>query len=163
VVDLAIDRLNGLHPSEPPLAFPATSQVDGELQELRCHYGPVLYRVLYQRSRNLFVLLHMLRKNSGKIPQADIELARTRQSRRSGTGIAAGRIASVRLPFVRLPLIGAFRWTRSRQVRSVSRICHEIGVSFVGMTAPPTTLGQPPNDRARQSRRMRGLWPRRSK
>ncbi len=78
VVDLAIDRLNGLHPSEPPLAFPATSQVDGELRELRCHYGPVLYRVLYRRSRNLFVLLHMLRKNSGKIPQADIEIARTR-------------------------------------------------------------------------------------
>ncbi len=77
-VDLAIDRLNGLHPSEPPLAFPATSQVDGELRELRCHYGPVLYRVLYRRSRNLFVLLHMLRKNSGKIPQADIEVARTR-------------------------------------------------------------------------------------
>jgi hypothetical protein len=37
VVDLAIDRLNGLHPSEPPLAFPATSHVDGELRELRCH------------------------------------------------------------------------------------------------------------------------------
>jgi phage-related protein len=78
VVDLAIDRLNGLYPSEPPLAFPATSQVDGELRELRCHYGPVLYRVLYRRSRNLFVLLHMLRKNSGKIPQTDIEIARTR-------------------------------------------------------------------------------------
>jgi len=78
VVDLAIDRLNGLHPSEPPLAFPATSQIIGELRELRCHYGPVLYRVLYQRSRNLFILLHMLRKNSGKISQADIEVARAR-------------------------------------------------------------------------------------
>ena len=51
--DLAIDRLNGLLPKEPPLAFPATSQVDGELRELRCHYGPVLYRVLYRRSKNL--------------------------------------------------------------------------------------------------------------
>jgi phage-related protein len=78
VVDLAIDRLNGLHPREPPLAFPATSQVDGELRELRCHYGPVLYRVLYRRSKNLFILLHMLRKNSGKISQADIEIARAR-------------------------------------------------------------------------------------
>ncbi len=78
VVDLAIDRLNGLHPNEPPLAFPATSQVIGGLRELRCHYGPVLYRVLYRRSRNLFVLLHILRKNSGKIPQADIEIAGAR-------------------------------------------------------------------------------------
>jgi phage-related protein len=78
VVDLAIDRLNGLLPNEPPLAFPATSQVDGELRELRCHYGPVLYRVLYRRSKNLFILLHMLRKNTGKLPAADIEIARTR-------------------------------------------------------------------------------------
>lgn len=78
VVDLAIDRLNGLSSNEPPLAFPATSQVDGELRELRCHYGPVLYRVLYRRSKNLFILLHMLRKNTGKLPAADIEIARAR-------------------------------------------------------------------------------------
>lgn len=78
VVDLAVDRLNGLRPSEPPLAFPATSQVDGELRELRCHYGPVLYRILYRRSKNLFILLHALRKNSGKIPAGDIEIAQKR-------------------------------------------------------------------------------------
>lgn len=77
-VDVAIDRLNGLPPSEPPLPFPATSQVDGELRELRCHYGPVLYRVLYRRSGNLFVLLHALRKNSAKIPTADIATAQAR-------------------------------------------------------------------------------------
>ena len=77
-VDLAIDRLNGLSPSEPPLAFPATSQVDGELRELRCHYGPVLYRVLYGRSKNLFILLHGVRKNTGKISASDIEIARAR-------------------------------------------------------------------------------------
>jgi phage-related protein len=78
VVDLAIDRLNGLLPNEPPLAFPTTSQVDGELRELRCHYGPVLYRVLYRRSKNLFILLHMLRKNTGRLSAADIEIARAR-------------------------------------------------------------------------------------
>lgn len=77
-VDLAIDRLNGLPPNEPPLAFPATSQVDGELRELRCHYGPVLYRILYRRSENLFILLHVLRKNTGKIPVADIQTAQNR-------------------------------------------------------------------------------------
>jgi phage-related protein len=77
-VDLVIDRLNDLGPAEPPLPFPTTSQVDGELRELRCHYGPVLYRVLYRRSQNLFVLLHMLRKSSAKLPQSDIETARAR-------------------------------------------------------------------------------------
>jgi phage-related protein len=77
-VDLAIDRLNDLRATEPPLPFPASSQVYGELRELRCHYGPVLYRVLYRRSKNLFILLHMLRKNTGKIPQADIDTARGR-------------------------------------------------------------------------------------
>jgi hypothetical protein len=35
-VDLAIDRLNDLGSNEPPLPFPASSQVDGELRELRC-------------------------------------------------------------------------------------------------------------------------------
>ena len=74
-IDLTIDRLNGLSASEPPLAFPATSQVDGELRELRCHYGPVLYRVLYRRSGNLFVLLHILRKHTGKIPTSDVRTA----------------------------------------------------------------------------------------
>jgi phage-related protein len=77
-VDLAIDRLNGLSPTEPPLAFPASSQVDGELRELRCHYGPVLYRVLYRRSGNLFVLLHALRKSTAKIPSSDIAIAQAR-------------------------------------------------------------------------------------
>ena len=77
-VDLAIDRLNGLSPSEPPLAFPASSQVDGELRELRCHYGPVLYRVLYRRSGNLFILLHALRKNTAKIPKSDVAVAHAR-------------------------------------------------------------------------------------
>jgi phage-related protein len=77
-VDLAIDRLNGLSPDEPPLPFPATSQIKGELRELRCHFGPVLYRVLYRRSKNLFILLHVLCKSTGKIPQADIETAQAR-------------------------------------------------------------------------------------
>lgn len=77
-VDLAIGRLNGLSPRDPPLAYPASSQIDGELRELRCHYGPVLYRVLYRRSKNLFVLLHMLRKSTGRVPPADVELAKVR-------------------------------------------------------------------------------------
>jgi phage-related protein len=38
----------------------------------------VLYRVLYRRSKNLFVLLHMLRKNTGAIPASDIQTAQQR-------------------------------------------------------------------------------------
>lgn len=50
-----------MRPNDPPLPFPWSSQLEGELRELRCHYGPELYRVIYRRSRNLFVLLHMFR------------------------------------------------------------------------------------------------------
>jgi len=44
-------------------------QLEGELRELRCHYGSELYRVLDRRSGNLFVLLHIFRKDSGKVPE----------------------------------------------------------------------------------------------
>ena len=38
-IDLQIDRLNRLANDDPPLPFPHTSQIDGPLRELRCHYG----------------------------------------------------------------------------------------------------------------------------
>src|ERR1035441_1944112 len=62
-VDLQIDRLNDQPTTAPPPPFPHSSQVRGQLRELRCHYGSELYRVLYRRSGNLIVLLHMLRKD----------------------------------------------------------------------------------------------------
>ncbi|MBA2614553.1 MAG: type II toxin-antitoxin system RelE/ParE family toxin [Actinobacteria bacterium] len=74
-IDNQIDRLNLLTPSNPHLPFPHSSQVRGELRELRCHYGSELYRILYRRSRNLIVLLHMFRKDTGKIPEREIRLA----------------------------------------------------------------------------------------
>jgi len=77
-VDLQIDRLNDQSPAAPPLPFPHSSQVRGALRELRCHYGPELYRVLYRRSGNLVVLLHMVRKDTGKLREADIAVAETR-------------------------------------------------------------------------------------
>jgi phage-related protein len=52
--------------------------VRGQLRELRCHYGSELYRVLYRRSGNLIVLLHMLRKDTAAIPEADIVIAEAR-------------------------------------------------------------------------------------
>jgi len=38
-LDNQIERLNMLTPAVPHLPFPHSSQVRGELRELRCHYG----------------------------------------------------------------------------------------------------------------------------
>ncbi len=78
VLDNQIERLNMLRPSDPPLPFPWSSQLEDEFRELRCHYGSELYRVIYRRSRNLFVLLHMFRKDTGKVPEAELRIARER-------------------------------------------------------------------------------------
>src|SRR2546427_9944413 len=78
VLDNQIDRLNMLTAERPHLPFPHSSQVEGDLRELRCHFGSELYRVLYRRSRNLIVLLHMFRKDTGKIPASEIDIAKAR-------------------------------------------------------------------------------------
>lgn len=75
VLDNRIERLNMLRPNDPPLPFPWSSQLKGELRELRCHYGSELYRVIYRRSQNLFVLLHMFREDSGKVPEAELRVS----------------------------------------------------------------------------------------
>lgn len=46
--------------------------------ELRCHCGSAQYRVLYRRSRNLFILLHMFRKKTKAIPPEEIARAQER-------------------------------------------------------------------------------------
>jgi phage-related protein len=78
VVENQIDRLNLCTENGPPLPFPHSSQVEGELRELRCHYGSRHYRVLYRRSRNLFVLLHAFPKTTATIPHGEIEIAKER-------------------------------------------------------------------------------------
>lgn len=77
-LDNQIDRLNQLTASSPHLPFPHSSQVEGELRELRCHYGKAHYRILYRRSRDLFILLHVFRKDTGKIPESEKRIARRR-------------------------------------------------------------------------------------
>jgi phage-related protein len=77
-LDQQIERLNLLDPSRPHLPFPHSSQIEGELRELRCHFGSTLYRVLYRRSGNLIVLLHMFRKDTGQVPEREIAIARAR-------------------------------------------------------------------------------------
>lgn len=73
-----IARMNLLSDEVPHLAFPHSSQVDGELRELRCHFGAEHYRVLYQRSEGLIVLLHAFRKTTAKLPNSEVQIARVR-------------------------------------------------------------------------------------
>lgn len=70
-----LDRLNSLSDANPHLPFPYTSQIEGELRELRCHVGSEHYRVLYRRSERLIVLLHAFRKGTAKVPSAEITIA----------------------------------------------------------------------------------------
>lgn len=72
---LQIERLNMLSDDLPHLPFPHSSQVDGELRELRCHHGRQLFRVLYRRSGSLLVLLHVFSKRTAKIPASEIKIA----------------------------------------------------------------------------------------
>jgi phage-related protein len=72
------EYLNDRAPEAPPPEFPITSQVDGELRELRVRFASARYRVLYQRSGNLIVLLHAIEKHTGAIPEADVKIARRR-------------------------------------------------------------------------------------
>ncbi len=78
-IDSYVDEyLNDLPPDAPPPGFPVTSQVDGELRELRVRFANTRYRVLYQRSANLIILLHAMEKHTGAIPPTDIALAKKR-------------------------------------------------------------------------------------
>jgi len=78
--DFVEEHLNGQPPEAPPPAFPVTSQIEGELRELRVRFANTRYRILYQRSENLVVLLHALEKDTGSVPQGDIDLAKQRMA-----------------------------------------------------------------------------------
>jgi phage-related protein len=72
------EYLSGQEPGAPPPEFPITSQIEGELRELRVRFANTRYRLLYKRSGNLIILLHAFEKNTGAVPVADKELAKQR-------------------------------------------------------------------------------------
>lgn len=74
------EHLNGRQSQDPPPPFPVTSQIDSELRELRVRFANTRYRILYQRSENLIVLLHAIEKDTGEVPRPDIKLARQRMA-----------------------------------------------------------------------------------
>jgi phage-related protein len=77
-IEHQIGRLNLLSDSTPHLPFPHSSQVEGELRELRCHYGRQLYRILYRRSDRLVVLLGIFAKRSARVDPREIRTAHER-------------------------------------------------------------------------------------
>jgi phage-related protein len=74
----AVELLNAMGVNDPPLPFPYSSQVAGELRELRCHAGRRHLRILYRRSERLFVLLHAFEKRSAPVPASDVAIAEGR-------------------------------------------------------------------------------------
>jgi len=78
--DLIEEHLNGQAPDAPPPEFPISSQIEGELRELRIRFGNTRYRILYQRSGNLIVLLHAFEKNTGAVPASEKSLAKRRMA-----------------------------------------------------------------------------------
>jgi phage-related protein len=78
-IDAHIDEhLNGQAPDAPPPEFPISSQIEGGLRELRIRFANTRYRILYQRSGNLIVLLHAFEKNTGAIPAPEKAFAKRR-------------------------------------------------------------------------------------
>lgn len=78
--DFIEEHLNEQAPDAPPPDYPVSSQIDGGLRELRVRFANTRYRVLYQRSGNLMVLLHAFEKNTGKVPAAEKEMAKQRMA-----------------------------------------------------------------------------------
>jgi phage-related protein len=74
------EHLNGRRADTPPPEFPITSQIDGELRELRIRFSGTHYRILYQRSRNLIVLLHAFEKTTAAVPASDKAAAKWRMA-----------------------------------------------------------------------------------
>ena len=78
--DYIEEHLNGQSPDAPPPEFPISSQIEGELRELRIRFANTRYRILYQRSGNLMVLLHAFEKNTGAVPASEKALAKRRMA-----------------------------------------------------------------------------------
>jgi phage-related protein len=80
VDDYIEEHLNGKPPGAPPPEFPITSQIEGELRELRVRFANTRYRILYQRSGNLVVLLHAFEKDTGAVPGSEKAVAKRRMA-----------------------------------------------------------------------------------
>lgn len=78
--DYVEEHLNGQTLDAPPPEFPISSQIEGELRELRIRFANTRYRILYRRSGNLMVLLHAFEKDTGAVPASEKALAKRRMA-----------------------------------------------------------------------------------
>ena len=78
--DFIEEYLNGKSPDAPPPEFPISSQIEGELRELRVRFANTRYRLLYQRSENLIVLRHAIEKEGESVPPGAVALAKRRMA-----------------------------------------------------------------------------------
>ncbi len=76
--DYVEQYLNGNSPDTPPPEYPISSQIQGGLRELRVRFANTRYRILYQRSDNLIVLLHVFEKDTGAVPAVELATAMRR-------------------------------------------------------------------------------------
>jgi phage-related protein len=74
------EHLSGQAQDSPPPDFPITSQIEEGLRELRVRFANTRYRVLYQRSDDLIVLLHAFEKRTGVVPAGEKDLAKRRMA-----------------------------------------------------------------------------------
>ena len=78
-IDFYVEQyLNGQPVAAPPVGYPITSQVRGELRELRVRFANTYFRLLYQRSQNLQILLHVFEKDTRQLPEGEVEVAERR-------------------------------------------------------------------------------------
>ena len=89
--DFVQEHLDRRRADAPPPEFPITSQIDGGLRELRVRFANTRYRLLYQRSGNLLVLLHGLEKHTGAVPAADADRPATLRKLQDQDGCCAAR------------------------------------------------------------------------
>ena len=87
-----VDRLAMLSTDDPPLPAPWDEQVEAELRALRVRVGRHVYRVVYRRFRNLFILLHAFEGGGALIPEDEMRVARrnharSKVSRRTAEGL----------------------------------------------------------------------------
>jgi len=77
-IDSQLAILGASREKDPPPEHPRSSQIEGELRELRCRHGSAHYRILYRRSGNFLILLHVFIKTTRAVSEQDKRIARDR-------------------------------------------------------------------------------------
>lgn len=77
-IDAKLELVNELDEEHPHLAFPHSSEIEGELRALPCQKGRTPYRILYRRSDHFVIRLHLFAKNAKAVPEPDKTIARAR-------------------------------------------------------------------------------------